>query len=81
MWQAQIRGFWDRHFPFMPAVHSDYDYLAVSLEGQSYGEIMHGFAPEFEAASMVAPSFKEFLALFKLAAAEEREDYPLSLFL
>jgi hypothetical protein len=42
---------------------------------------MHGFAPEFEEVSMVAPSFMEFLALFKLALLEEKEDYPLSLFL
>jgi hypothetical protein len=32
VWQAKIRGFWDRHLPFMLAVHSDYDYLAVSLD-------------------------------------------------
>ncbi len=81
VWQAQIRGFWDRHFPFMMAVHSDYDYLAVSLEDQSYGGIVHGFCPESEEASMVAPSFTEFLALFKLAASEEKGAYPLSLFL
>jgi hypothetical protein len=30
--RQEVRGFWDRHFPFMLAVHSDYDYLAVSLD-------------------------------------------------
>lgn len=79
--EAKTRGFWDRHFPFMLAVHSDYDYLAVSLDDQSYGRIMHGFAPEFEEVSMVAPSFLEFLALFKLALLDDKKDYPLSLFL
>ena len=24
-----MRKFWDAHFPFMLALHSDYDYLAV----------------------------------------------------
>lgn len=82
VWQVQIRSFWDRHFPFMLAVHSDYDYLAVSLEDRSYGSIVHGFGPEFEETSTtVAPSFMEILALFKLAASEEMEDHPLSLFL
>ena len=80
-WQAQVRSFWDHHFPFMLAVHSDYDYLAVSLEEQSYGGIVHGFWPDFEEPSIVASSFTEFLALFEVAASGEEADYPLSLFL
>lgn len=80
--QAQIRRFWDHHFPFMMAVHSDYDYLAISLEHQAYGAVMHGFAPEFEeSASSIAPSFTKFLNLLKRAAAREETTYPLSLFL
>ena len=79
--EVQVSSFWDRHFPFMMAVHSDYDYLAVSLDDSSYGEVMHGFAPEFEEPSVFVPSFAEFLALFKQAASGDKEDYPLRLFL
>jgi hypothetical protein len=78
--QQQVRGFWDRHFPFMLAVHSDYDYLAVSLDERSYGEIVHGSGPAFDETSTVAPSFAEFLALLKETAAGRRDDYPLSYF-
>jgi len=78
--QQQVRGFWDRHFPFMLAVHSDYDYLAVSLDERSYGQIVHGCGPAFEETSLVAPSFAEFLAVFRETAAGQRDDYPLSYF-
>lgn len=79
--QARIRAFWDRHFPFMLCVHSDYDYLAVSLDPKSYGEIVHGCGPEFEETSRVAPSFEHFLSIFKDAVAAGRDDYPLGSFI
>jgi hypothetical protein len=80
--QAQIRAFWDFHFPFMLAVHSDYDYLAVSLDDRSYGRIVHGCGPAFEDTSTVAPTFAQFLALFRdMAAGHGDEGYPLSCFL
>ena len=78
--QAETRKFWDMHFPFMLATHSDYDYLAVSLEEQSYGQIVHGCELELQEPSVVAPSFAEFLALFKDTAAGRRDDYPLTSF-
>jgi hypothetical protein len=78
--QQQVLGFWDRHFPFMLAVHSDYDYLAVSLDERSYGQIVHGCGPSFDETSTVAPSFAEFLTLLKETAAGRRNDYPLSYF-
>ena len=59
--QKQVRGFWDFHFPFMLAVHSDYDYLAVSLDERFYGQVVHGCGPAFEETSLVAPSFSLFL--------------------
>ena len=77
----RIRAFWDVHFPIMLAVHSDYDYLAVSLDVRAYGQIVHGSGPEFEAASLVAPTFAEFLVLLREEAAGVRESYPLSCFL
>lgn len=79
--QQRTRSFWDLHFPFMLAVHSDYDYLAVSLDGPSYGEVVHGCGPAFEETPSVAPSFAQFLTLFRDTAAGRRDDYPLSCFL
>ena len=78
--QQQVRGFWDRHFPFMLAVHSDYDYLAVSLDEQSYGAIVHGCGPSFDETSLVAPSFAAFLPLLRETATGQRDEYPLSYF-
>ena len=65
----------------MLAVHSDYDYLAVSLAEDSYGQIVHGYGPEFEETSIVAPSFAHFMRLFGEEAAGIRDSYPLSVFL
>ena len=79
--QERVRGFWDMHLPFMLCVHSDYDYLAVSLHKESYGEIVHGCGPEFEETGSVAPSFAQFLTLFRTTAEGGRDDYPLSYFL
>ena len=79
-WKTQVRGFWDRHFPFMLAVHSDYDYLAVSLDGRSYGEVVHGCGDDFLQPSAIAPSFAEFLTLFREFVASRRDDYPLGVF-
>ena len=78
--QARARAFWDRHFPFMLATHSDYDYLAVSLDAQSYGAVVHGAELELENPSLVAPSFAEFLALLRDTAKGRRDDYPLTSF-
>jgi SMI1/KNR4 family protein SUKH-1 len=79
--QKRIRSFWDLHFPIMLCVHSDYDYLAVSLDGPTYGQIVHGCGPDFEETTTVAGSFAEFLAMLKDSALGRRDDYPLSMFL
>ena len=79
-WKPQVRAFWDRHFPFMLAVHSDYDYLAVSLEERSYGEVVHGCGDDFLQPFAIAPSFAEFLKRFREFVASRRDDYPLGTF-
>ena len=66
--------FWRRHFPFMFAVHSDYDYLAVDLSQESYGTIVSAFAPEFEVTCEIAPSFETFLVRFCNALDENDRD-------
>lgn len=77
---AQIRQFWDLHFPFMLAVHSDYDYLAVCLDPPVYGQVVHGCGPSFEETSLVADSFAQFMSLFAREAAGDQPAYPLSCF-
>jgi hypothetical protein len=77
-WQREVTAFWHRHFPLMLAVHSDYDYLAISLDT---GAVVHGYAPEWEEASPVAGSFPEFLRVFESEAAAPEARDPLSIFL
>lgn len=61
-WQEKIRRFWDRHLPFFLSVEAgDYDYLAFDLSPESFGRVVHGFSPDFEAVSPVAPTFDDFL--------------------
>ena len=67
--QREIAAFWDRHFPFLLAVHSDYDYLAVRIAD---GAIVHGFAPEWEDPSPIALSFSDFALDFARAASGNR---------
>ena len=74
---AEIRAFWDGHFPVMLAVRSDYDYLAVRL---SDGVVVHGFAPDWEDTSPVAPSFAAFVSALAEEVAEPHDVSPLSVF-
>ena len=79
--RQQIVSFWDRHFPFLLAVHSDYDYVALRLAPDQYGIVVHGYAPEFEEPSIVAPSFADFLSALERAAGDASPAYPFSSFL
>lgn len=76
-----IEGFWNLHFPFMLAVHSDYDYLAVSLAPHGFGSVVHGCAPEWESTTMVAESFEHFIEAFTVSAMAPAAEYPLKIFL
>ena len=79
--RREIVSFWDSHFPFLFAVHSDYDYLALRLSPEQYGAVVHGCALDFEETSIVAASFAEFLSAFERAAGGPAPEYPFSLFL
>jgi len=79
--RAAVTSFWDRHLPFMLAVHSDYDYLAMQVSGPAKGAIVHGFAPEWEDPSVVAPSLSAFLRDLAVAAGASEPAYPFSIFL
>lgn len=77
---VRIRTYWDRHFSFLFAVHSDYDYLAVDLSHETYGQIVHGYMPEPEQSSLVARSFMEFVEMF-IESLHGNAKYPLSCFI
>ena len=79
--QAEVRSFWNEHFPIMMAVHSDYDYLAVRLAEPERGSIVHGFAPEWNSPTRIARSFEEFLTLFTKEARSSQAEYPFDVFL
>jgi hypothetical protein len=79
--QADVRAFWNEHFPIMMAVHSDYDYLAVRVAEPEFGSIVHGYAPEWNSPSRVARSFEEFLVLYTKAAKSTEAGYPFDVFL
>lgn len=55
-----IAAFWDRHLPIAMAPDGDYDYLAISMRD---GAVVHGYAPEWEEVTHVAPSFDHWLGL------------------
>jgi hypothetical protein len=76
--QAEIVAFWNQHFPFMLAVHSDYDYLAVRIDD---GAVVHGFAPEWESPTVVARSFCDFVVQFEVEATAVAPRWPYAVFL
>lgn len=76
--RTAIKRFWDHHFPFLLAVHSDYDYLAIEL---SSGHVVHGFAPEWEQPSTLATSFDAFVQRVSAESALAELSYPLSVLL
>ena len=79
----KVRAFWDAHFPFMLAVHSDYDYLAVQVGKGEFrqGSVVHGYGPDFDEPSLVARSFDRFLTILKSAAESGDPPYPFDVFL
>ena len=74
-----VREYWNSHFPFMFAVNSDYDYLAIDLNSDTFGQVVHGCMPEPEKSNHVADSFSEFedLLISSLCGIPE---YPFSIF-
>lgn len=59
--RSRIDIFWMTHFPFFLSVAGEYAFFACRLEPEEYGEIVHGREPEYEEATVVAPSFESFL--------------------
>lgn len=57
--QNTIIQFWDEHIPVVFCLASGYEYYAIHVLD---GAVVNGIEPEFEEVSIVAVSFKEFLA-------------------
>jgi hypothetical protein len=62
--KAEVRAFWDVHFPFLISVHSGYAYHAVCISTDRFGQVVEGSEPLFEETSPVADSFESFLKKF-----------------
>ncbi|HEY1550146.1 MAG TPA: hypothetical protein VGG28_20100 [Kofleriaceae bacterium] len=62
--RAAVQSFWNRHLPILFSVKSGYAYLAIA---QDTLQIVQGEEPEYEDATVVAPSFGELLRMFALA--------------
>ena len=62
-----IRNFWNNHIPILMSVR-EYEYLAICLESDKYGEIVHGLEPEFEEISKVCDNFEQLIGLMEKAS-------------
>jgi len=60
----RIRDFWDNHIPILMSVR-EYEYLAICLVEDKFGEIVHGIEPEFEEVSKICNNFEELMDLMK----------------
>jgi hypothetical protein len=76
-----IVDFWDRHLPIMMAPDGDYDYLAIALDPERRGTVVHGYAPDWENATQVADSFEQWLSMLtqSLRDPSSAEKGPLAL--
>ena len=60
-WQCEIRNFWDRHLPIFMSVRNGYEYVAVSLNEETFGQVVTGFEPAYEETTEAAKTVSEFL--------------------
>lgn len=78
--RAEQVSFWDQHFPIAISVRSDYDYLAICLSADTFGTVVHGYAPEWENPGIVSHSFSEILQAFEHGLSQPSPPYPFSVF-
>lgn len=60
-----ITEFWNHHIPIIMSVKDEYQFLAISLEKEKYGEIVHGKEPEFENVTKVCNDLNELIDLLE----------------
>lgn len=79
-WQEKIRRFWDAHLPvFMSVETGDYDYVAIEVSHEGFGNVVHGVSPEFEVVTRVAATFDDLLMGFARVLRGESTSDELSL--
>lgn len=60
-----IRKFWKNHITIILSVKDGFQFLAICLEKNKYGEIVYGREPLFEDVKKVCTSFDELIDLFE----------------
>ncbi len=60
-----IRKFWKNHIPILISVKDVYQFWAISLTDDSYGEIVHGQEPVFEETTKVCANFNDLIDLME----------------
>lgn len=60
-----ISKFWNKHIPILLSVKDKYQFLAICLEKEKYGEIVHGIEPEFENVTKICGNFSELIDLLE----------------
>ena len=60
----KIIHFWNNHLPVLMSV-IEYEYLAICLENDRYGEIVHGLEPLFEETTKVCDNFEQLIILLE----------------
>ena len=60
-----IKEFWKFHIPIVLSVNDGYQFFAICLEDEKYGEIVHGQEPVFEDVSKICNSFIELIDLLE----------------
>ncbi|WP_108868936.1 SMI1/KNR4 family protein [Aquimarina aquimarini] len=60
-----IVDFWKNHIPIILSVKDGFQFLAICLENEKYGEIVHGREPVFEDVTKICNSFNELIYLFE----------------
>lgn len=60
-----IAEFWNKHIPVIMSVKDQYQFLAICLEKEKYGEIVHGTEPAFENVTKICNDFNELVDLLE----------------
>lgn len=62
-WTADIKNFWDNHFPIALSVADGYAYYAIVRDGS----VVFGQGPDFEGVIPFADSYDDFIAKLSIA--------------
>ncbi|WP_405397578.1 hypothetical protein [Maribacter sp. Asnod2-G09] len=60
---VNVAEFWNHHIPILLSVKDGFQFLAISLANENYGEIVHGQEPVFEEVTKICNNFNELINL------------------